>query len=137
MIITKIREDIDKHRKLKEFNVVTILSTLYSECAIIGKNKGKDTTDDECISTIKRFIKYNEDNIKASPERKDKYLQENDLYSKYLPKQLTEDEIVNIINAIRHEGIKFQEVMRYFKEIYTNRYDGKLLSSITKTILGE
>lgn len=58
----------------------------------------------------------------------------NELYflTSLLPKQLTEEEIRQVIKDKELKSIK--EIMPYFKQFYPGRVDNKLLSSIAKSI---
>lgn len=49
-----------------------------------------------------------------------------------LPKQLTEDNMMDIINKNKLTNIK--DIMAYFKANYPNQYDNKLLANVAKTI---
>ncbi len=62
---------------------------------------------------------------------------ENEFIEKYLPKKLSEDDIKNIIEECKgNQGFKTMgEYMKYFKEVYPDQYDGKMLSTIVKESL--
>lgn len=49
-----------------------------------------------------------------------------------LPKQLTEDNMMDIISKNKLTNIK--DIMGYFKANYSNQYDNKLLANMAKTI---
>lgn len=144
MLIDKISQDQVQARKNRDKTLAAILTTLYSEAAMIGKNDGnRKTTDDEVIKIIRKFIKNNEEVLtKISDNPANEYAraglyEENRILENYLPKQLSEKELNMTIGDIvselddpspRSMGI----VMKTLKEKFTGQYDGALASKLTK-----
>jgi uncharacterized protein YqeY len=95
--------------------------------------KGKvDVSDIEIVRIVKKLIQgITETNTDNG---------ELEVLNKYVPAQMSEDDIVQTINLSKAiEGWEtakdMGKVMSYFKIHFEGRYDGKLLSDITKKLL--
>ncbi|MBC8427353.1 MAG: GatB/YqeY domain-containing protein [Proteobacteria bacterium] len=104
-LIQKIKDDINTARRRGEKKKISILSTLYGKASAIGKNK--ETTDEECIKVIKRFIANNEEIIKIMIKRDPVPIVtpigaqfENVILNDYLPKQMDTEELTTTIQDI-------------------------------------
>ena len=98
----------------------TLLGTVLGELDRISKNP----TNDDCIKVIKKMIESNK--LVNTTES----LYENKLLEQFIPQQLTEEQIENIIKRERFANIK--DCMGFFKELYTGLYDGKVVSKVYK-----
>lgn len=117
------------------------LGTFIAECEKIGKDDGnRQPTDSEVTSMLQKFIKNIDECLTYRPD--DEKLQaERKWLEVFLPKQLTEDEIVEIINTFiddnnlsidrKHMGA----VMKYFRQNYEGCFDGALVSRKVREIL--
>lgn len=142
MIVDTIKKDLDEARKAKRKDVVTFLSTIYSDVVMFGKNNGnRQTTDEEAIKIMKNFQSKSEEVIdllkKKDPSRVLEYEDKIKLLQKYIPKQLTEEELTEVIqNYIKDFDINDKKiiglVMNKLKENYAGMFDGKLASKIIK-----
>ncbi len=94
----------------------TLLGTVLGELDRISKNP----TNDDCIKVIKKMIESNK--LVNTTES----LYENKLLEQFIPQQLTEEQIENIIKRERFASIK--DCMGFFKELYTGLYNGQLVS---------
>jgi uncharacterized protein YqeY len=127
-LLQQIKNDQVIARKNKEGHRATLLTTLYSEAAMIGKNQNRESTDSEVMSVIKKFISNNEMTLQYSPN--ENIRKENEILSKYLPEQMNEDDIITIIKSNSFANVG--EVMKFFKENFDGKYDGKTVSGIAK-----
>ena len=109
---------IDYRNQHKESRI--LLGTVLGELDRISKNP----TNDECIKLIKKMIESNK------LINSDESLYENKLLEQFIPQQLTEEQIENIIKRERFANIK--DCMGFFKELYAGLYDGKTVSRIYK-----
>jgi len=142
VIVDTIKKDLDEARKAKRKDVVTFLSTIYSDVVMFGKNNGnRQTTDEEAIKIMKNFQSKSEEVIdllkKKDPSRVLEYEDKIKLLQKYIPKQLTEEELTEVIqNYIKDFDINDKKiiglVMNKLKENYAGMFDGKLASKIIK-----
>lgn len=93
----------------------TVLGTILGEFDRVSKNP----SDEQCFQLIKKMI---ESNLLTGQ------LSENVLLSQFIPTQLTNLEITKLITDLNFKSIA--ECMKFFKENYTGRYDGKMVSKI-------
>lgn len=110
-----IKEKIIEYRKQAPI-YRTLLGTVLGEFDRIGKSP----TDDQCVQIIKKMI----ESLLLIDGTKEK--EEAFVLEQFIPKQLTEDEIKEIIQENNFGNIA--ECMRGFKQLYPNLYDGKLVS---------
>lgn len=148
-ILSEIESDRMTSRKNKDRDLTALLTTLYSEIGMVGKNDGgRLSTDDEAVIVIKKFIKNANMSLhslrKMETERSvisiDELETELVILNSYLPKQLTDIELNDAIKGIiadideptpRVMGM----VMKQLKAEKGDTYDGKLASMIVKDLL--
>jgi uncharacterized protein YqeY len=141
MLIEQIRQDQLQARKDRAA-FAPVLTTLLGEAVMIGKSAGnRETTDDEVIAVIQKFIKNARETIATlntgkyqadtwgSNKTKELTL-EVDVLSKYLPKQLSSEQLLEIFNAQFASGVEKTPkskgvLMKFLKDNYANQYDGK------------
>lgn len=141
-IIQNIKSEQLKARKNKDELKKSVLTALYSEVSIVGKNKGNRETDDqEAIVVIKKFIKGVNETITIFKDRNkpvDNLELEVEVYQSFLPKQMNVDElgivIDNIIKTLA-EPINPRSIGVILKTLnveYIGLFDGNLASKIVK-----
>ena len=143
-LLHKIKDDSLAARKDRDVIKSALLTTLYSEAAMVGKNNGNhETTDAEVIAVVKKFIKGNDEVIQnvTDQARHEIALQEKALLLAYLPKQLSDDELRVIVGALvetlTDRSIKQTgKIMAELKAKYSGQYDGAAASKIIKEFLG-
>ena len=118
----KIQNDYITAFKEKDILKKEVLSLLKGAIQNAEINKKDDLTDDEIIDIVNKQIKLRKDGIsefeKANRlELVDKYKEEISILQKYMPEELTEEEINKIIddviNDIKPEGMKdFGKIMK-------------------------
>ena len=111
----------------------SLLTTLLGEAAMVGKNAGRETTDQEVVAVVKKFIKNIDETVSALSSRGQdaaSFLAERSILERFLPLQLTEHVLVNI--AENHKSMP--EFMKFLKENHAGQYDGKLASIVAKKI---
>lgn len=137
-----IKGDIKKARKEGNGLAVRVLSTLYAEAQMKGKNDGnRESTDEEVLGTIAAFVK-NLNELLSHPtctgSAREIALMEMELLQSYLPPVLSQEEIRNIIKTFLgtdNKKVHMGVIMKYFKENHANQYDGKVVSAIVKEFL--
>lgn len=152
-LIQILKQDQVTARKERKTFLATALTTLIGEAEMVGKNDGnRESTDAEVIRTVKKFVSNLEEAAKAimkgrtkielSPDdlaRVHLIEAETELYAKYLPKQLTEDQLRQEVQEIKvqlNAGPKdMGKVMGQLKAKFDGQYDGKLASAIVKEVL--
>lgn len=138
-LLDKIRADQLQARKEGNKTKADILTTLIGEAAMVGKNAGnRDTTDDETTKVIVKFVKgivETQDLTRGVNLDKFNVLEaEKQILEAYLPKQLTTDELKEIILTNFTEKPNVGAVMAYLKANYSGLYDGKVASGLVNTL---
>lgn len=130
-LINSIKEEMFVAKKAKQTIKASLLNTLWAEAVRVGKDAGnRETTDTEVLAVVKKFLKGVEEVIVRSPSDKALTIatEEQEILLSYLPKQLTRDELKDIIINF---GTKDKgTIMKSLKEQYAGLYDGKLASII-------
>lgn len=130
--MTNVFETIKQQRivalKNEQSNVYTILTTLFAECQMIGKNKRNgDPTNDECYAVIKKFIEGQKEIVKYRGN--DPVIQEEiSLYESYLPTQLTREQIIDEFVKLNQTNIGV--AMKHFNTNFKNMFNGKYVSEL-------
>lgn len=140
-LLQQIKQDQIQARKDKQKDTASILTTLYSEAAMVGKNNGnRETNDSEVKALIKKFIKGIDETLEIRPNEQLEH--EKEVLQQYLPKQLTEDELEGVIRGIV-ESLEDKSpkaigtIMKTLKGDYDGQFDGKQASNIAKRVLSE
>ena len=137
-LFIKIKEDRVNAFKAKEQIKKDILGVLLGEAS----KEVKEPDDAKVIAAIKKLIKscneciINSERIKDVKSFIDKAEKEIEILNYYLPKQLTEVEINDILSKVivPDANISIGEVMRYFRENHEGMYDGGLVSKLAMKI---
>lgn len=144
MLIDKIKQLQIAARKDRNAELAQLLTTFYSEAAMIGKNDGdRPTTDKEVHAVAKKFIKNANEVLENLPDTDDRAVAavyEIDTLRQFLPPQLSEGElraaIVDLIETNNVQSIKDMGfVMTELKAYFDGQYDGKTASQITRELL--
>ena len=124
-------------KKVKETVKANLLSTLYAEIFTFSKS-GRELTEEDEIKIIRKFLKNIDDTLKLDINEgsRPKFLAEKQILESYLPAQMGKEEIEKIVGALISEGKTIREIMPYFKEKYSGRYDGKTVSEAVKSKTG-
>jgi len=139
-LIDKIKADSLTARKERDTLKINLLTTLYSEASRIGLDDGhRQTTDDEVVAVVKKFIKGIDQSIgfnKTGGIDIDNMEKEKSILENYLPKQMSESELESVIsNTIADiQNANMGLVMKTLKEKYNGQYDSKLASEKLKKI---
>jgi len=125
----KIGNDIKVAMKERDTNKLNLLRVLKGE---LERNEqtsnGKvELTDGSIIQIIKKLT----ESLKETDGSEEDFK----TLSVLLPKQLSDDEIREIVNKQKTDKSNLGEIMTYFKLTYSGQYDGKKLSEITREIL--
>lgn len=142
MLMEKIREAMLTARKGTDTVARNLLITLYSEAQAVGKNKRNgDTTDEEVVSMVKKFITNLEETVRLLTARnQDAHAQTHELeiLRTFLPRQMTEQELCEVVQAMvsAHAGANMGQIMAQLKAAHAGTYDGKMASQVVKSVLG-
>lgn len=133
--------NITKLKDLRQVNrsnsiIYKLLTTLIGECEQISKNPSSD----QIIAVIQKMYKDNNATMKelldsGRQSQIDELVEENNFLEIYLPKQLTEDELIALINSQVQAGLNMPKIMKYLTENYKGRYDGKTAARICNMLI--
>jgi len=126
----KIKEEILLAMKEKDAEKRDLLKVVKGEI----ERGGKHATDEFVLNVIKKTIEGIQE---TTPEG---YERQIEILNSFLPVQLNNAEIVAIIGELMEkEGYSSKKdlgmIMRYFKDNYSGRYDGKVVNKILSNIL--
>lgn len=127
-LFEQINKDLLEARTARDQVKADVLRTLVSEIqTIFSRTEDKDSpiTDSFVQPIVVKFVKSLTEMIAARNQDKDKL--EYNIIVQYLPKQLSEEEIVNIINEVNGS---LGDTMKHLKLHYANQYDGKVVSRL-------
>ena len=137
-----IREDLLQARKRQEKTDILLLTTFLSDVDKIGKDDGnRVTTDEETIRVIRKFIKNIDDTLamasqKLTTEQLNKLLYEKMILSKFLPPELTQQQIEEAFVSVGPRGSLSMKSMGMVKQYIDGKwpgsYDGKKVSEQLK-----
>jgi uncharacterized protein YqeY len=142
-LITTIKVDQLAARKAREQGKTALLTTLIGEADTKAKNEGTTLLSDEkTLKLVTTFISNLRDNLKLIEPNSIAGIQatqEIEILEKYVPTQLTEDELVAKVKAIlvdSPEVPKIGVLMGALKQQLTpGTYDGKLLADVVKRLI--
>lgn len=127
----KIIEDIKSAMKSQDKVSLAVVRMLKSDIQMAELNKKSELTDDEIVSIVSKQIKMRRDSIKEFEKGNRNDLieqseQEIKILEKYLPEQLTEEEVTDIINNV------------FSKVNPTSSSDmGKIMGALTPLVKGK
>ena len=145
-MIQKIDEDLKLALKNQDKFTLSVLRMLKSEF-INESRKGTlhELSDEEAIKVIKRQVKTRKDSIAeytsyGKLDLAKELEQEVEILSKYLPAEMTEEEIIKVIDSVFEElkpsSMKdMGMVMKGAKERIGASADGKTINEIVKSLL--
>lgn len=138
MIIDEIKKDNMQAMKDKNANARAVYSVVMNKYMLMNinlKTQGKDMTDVEMIAIIQKTIKElgeeAENYLKVG--KKDEYdniMGQREMLNKYLPKMMSEQEIVDIIATLDDNSMPF--VMKYFKANYEGKVDMGMVNKVLR-----
>ncbi|MEG0073062.1 MAG: GatB/YqeY domain-containing protein [Clostridia bacterium] len=140
-LMIDLKDAMRNKNQIKKDTVTLVRAAILQ----VEKDDQKVLTDDEIIEIVAREMKKRKEAKKEyeKTDRKDivESLEEEIGYiEKYLPAQLTEDEITELVkNAIAATGAstprEMGKVMKEIKPLVVGKADGKLVSDIVKKLL--
>lgn len=140
MIIEKIHDDNIQAMKSRDSIARGILSVILTKAKLLEvelRTKNIPLEDKDVFEIIQKTIKElhdeKEDFQKVNNlERVASIMKQEDILNAYLPKQLSKDEIVTIIQGLEDKSLP--NVMKYFKANYAGKVDMSLVSQIVRSL---
>ncbi len=144
-LLSKLNDDMKTAMKAKEKETLQVIRMLKASLQNEQIKVGRDLTDDEELTVLAREMKQRRDSLsefeKAGREDlAEKAKGEITIVEKYLPAQLTEDEIRQIVAAaIEKTGAaspkEFGKVMGVVMPQVKGKADGNQVNAIVKELL--
>lgn len=140
MILKKIESDLTASLKERNIDRVNVLRFILSKLHDLQIEKGKDEelSDEDATSELQREVKRHRESIEAYEKggRVDllnKEKSELEIIESYLPAQLSEEEVVKIIeSSINEVGSDFGKVMSKTMAQVQGRSDGSKIAQLVK-----
>jgi uncharacterized protein YqeY len=131
-MMDKVNNDIKEAMKAKQQERLDALRMLKAE--YIKNNTAAKPTDELSITVA--HAKRLQDSLEmyqAGTEAHDKILKESAVIKEYLPSEMTETEVVNLIRDIKAKGAKdMGSIMKELQPQIKGRFDGKKASDLVK-----
>ena len=141
----RLMEDMKAAMKAHDMSSVNTLRGVIAKIKDLTVNDGKEMTDDVALAVIAKAVKQREESIAqftaagrvelAENERK-----EQTFLAKYLPAQLSEAEVAEVVKAVVSEtgAASKRDMGRVMKEVMARvkgQADGKLVSKLVGAAL--
>lgn len=141
MIINEIKAANLKAMKEKNANlraIYSVLITKYNQLEIENRTTDKEITDEDVVRIIQKTIAELNEELQSfekvnNTEQVNKLLEQKEVLSVYLPKMLTEEEILEEINLLEDKSIP--AVMNHFKTKFGTSADLKLVNKVLRSTL--
>ena len=138
MLIDEIKKANVQAMKDRDSDARAILSIVinkYTTANIEAKAAGKELTDADMLAIIQKTLKELQEEGEGywktgNAEKYDAITHQKRVIGAYLPKQLTETEIKEIIDKLEDKSIP--SVMKHFKANYAGSVDMSLVSKVAR-----
>ncbi|PBC74923.1 GatB/YqeY domain-containing protein [Fibrobacter intestinalis] len=144
-LLQQILADIKAAMKAHDTMTLEVLRTLHSDIKNVAINAQKEITDETVLDVLSKSIKQRNESIEMLRKGgREQNAQEEEktlaVYQKYLPQQLTEEEVKTLIAEIKAQvgaqGPKdMGKVMKELSPKAKGRFDGRRLSELVKEAL--
>ncbi len=144
-LLTQLRKD--NMQAMKDHDTVKkgVLSLVISAIALKEKESGTVLSKEEELTFVQKELKQTRETLAETPSSREDLIAETNtkiaILESYLPQQLTEDEIRNVIETIlsenglepvkKSQGVVMKEIMAKYK----GQTDGKTVNKVLSTIL--
>ena len=133
MLLKELKRDLLQSRKARTVETTKTLVTVLGELETVSKRNGDEITDKVIVSKIKKTISTNLEIIELNVHNADELIFENQFLSQYLPQQLCEAKITEILSEVLFNNIG--EGMKYLSANYAGQYDGKLAKKVILNLI--
>ena len=138
----ELLQDLKEAMKNKDTLRKDTITMLRAAILQVEKDSQKTLTDDEICAIVAKEVKKRKESVKEYEDAgrqdiADSLKQEVEILSKYLPEQLSQDEIVKLVeDAVKESGAAsprdMGKVMSILRPKTAGKADGKLVSDIVK-----
>lgn len=141
MLKTIVFEQLKNAMREKDVLAKGVLTLVKAALDSAEKEKGAVLSTDEEVAIVNREIKQTNQALEGAQkaQREDLIAQEEAklvLLKKFLPKQLSEDEIVTMLTeAGITKGMNMGDAMKIAKPLLTGKTDGGTMSKVVKNLI--
>ena len=140
MLLQDLQKANIEAMKAHDQNARAILSVVISRCKLLEvelRSKGNELSDADVLGIIQKIIKElgdeREGYLKTNNLGRAKLIEEQaEIIKVYLPKQLSEEEILAEINKLEDKSIP--SIMKHFKTNFAGKVDMSLVSRLARGI---
>ena len=138
MLVEKLKKDNIEAMKNKDKDARSVLSVVLTKCQLTmveSNASGKQFNDNNVLEIIQKVLKELSDEKEGylrvnNTERVNSISHQEEVIKAYLPKQLSKEEIIDIINSLEDKSMP--SVMKHFKMNYDGKVDMSLVSQIAR-----
>ncbi len=141
MMIDEITKEIVSCMKNKEKERAKKLRMIISEAKNLAISNVRDVNDEDVIKACKKLVKSCNATLEAAKNngREDivnEVTKEINIYSKYIPKMMNEDEVEGVIKNIMIglEDKSFSNLMKESMKKLRGKADGKVVATVCKKV---
>ena len=141
----RLMDDLKGAMKAHDMSAVNAIRGVIAKAKDLTVNAGKEMTDDAILQVLAKGVKQREESIAQFESAGRAELAENEkkemaFLKKYLPEQLSEDKVVEIVKAVVAElgAASKKDMGRVMKEVMVRvkgQADGKLVSRLVGAAL--
>lgn len=133
-ILDTIKADYKTARFNNDGVSKSLLSTLIGDIQNTEKRLSKTLSDDDVIKSIKAFLKNIDQSLNVTKDinASIRLAEEKKILENYLPKMLSESEMIAVIK--KHGLTTIKDAMNHFKSNFPNKFDAKFISQYIKNM---
>jgi uncharacterized protein YqeY len=140
----RLRDEMKLALKAKDQVRLDTIRALLSEIQYAEMQKDvEDIANEEILPIFQREIKKRKEELEFAEKSgradlKTKTFAEIAAIESFLPKQLSRDELKNIISAAKSAApsLNMGAAMKILRDTYAGQFDGKIASEVAKELLG-
>ena len=144
--IEKLRKDKMLAMKNKDKLKSGVISLMMSNILLEQKEKKRDLTDDEQIAFVKKELKETVDALEQTPKDRVETIEETkqkiEIIKSYLPEQISEDKLKEIIekfmeeNSLEKSNKSIGQIMKFMMAEYGKYPHANTVNNILQEIIG-
>lgn len=141
MLKTTVFEELKRAMKEKDVLSKGVLTLLKSALDTAEKEKGASLSPEEEVAIVNREIKQTNQALEGAQNANREDLIEKEeakliILKKFLPKQLTEEEIIEVLTeAGVTKGMNMGDAMKIAKPLLNGKADGAMMSKVVKSLI--
>lgn len=141
MLKTTVFEELKRAMKEKDVLSKGVLTLLKSALDTAEKEKGVSLSPEEEVAIVNREIKQTNQALEGAQNANREDLIEKEeakliILKKFLPKQLTEEEIIEVLTeAGVTKGMNMGDAMKIAKPLLNGKADGAMMSKVVKSLI--